>query len=180
MRPHTRTTILLAIVCVIVAGSLPAQQPAVSEWHDWNFLLGEWKGQGGGEPGQGTGGFTFKPDLQQRVLVRTNYSEYPASKDRPAYRHDDLMVIYREKPSSPVQAIYFDNEGHVIHYGVTIDSAAKTAVFLSQPEAGSPRYRLTYTAKGADAVSIKFEVAPPDKPEQFKTFIEARAKRLSK
>ena len=179
MRPHART-ILLVIACAIGWGTLLAQQPAASEWRDWSFLLGEWKGEGGGEPGQGIGGFTFKPDLQQSVLVRTSYSEYPASKDRPAYRHDDLMVIYREKPSSPVQAMYFDNEGHVIHYGVTIDSTAKTAVFLSQPENGAPRYRLTYTAKAPDTVSIKFEVAPPDKPEQFKTFIEARATRISK
>ena len=76
--------------------------------------------------------------------------------------------------------MYFDNEGHVIHYGVTIDSAGKTAVFLSQPENGLPRYRLTYAAKAADSVTIKFEVAPPEKPELFKTFLEARATRVGK
>jgi hypothetical protein len=160
--------------------SLSAQQSAPPDWQTWSFLMGNWIGAGNGQPGQGSGGFTFKPDLQQRVLLRTNYAEYPATKDRPAYRHDDLMVIYHETPASPNEAIYFDSEGHVIQYAVQIDASAKTAIFLSRSEAGSPRYRLTYLSKAPDAVTIKFEVASPDKPDQFQTYIEATAKRPSK
>ncbi len=132
---------------------------------------------GNGQPGQGTGGFSFKTDLQQRLLVRTSYADYPASKERAAYRHDDLMVIYRQAPSVPTRAIYFDNEGHVIHYTVRVDASAKTATFLSDPEAGSPRYRLSYVEKAPDMMTIKFEIAPPNKPDQFQTYIEASARR---
>jgi len=114
------------------------------------------------------------------VLLRTNYAEYPATKERPAYRHDDLMIVYQEPPAASLHAIYFDNEGHVIHYAVHIDPSARTAVFLSELEAGSPRYRLTYATKAPDTVSIKFEVASPEKPEQFRTYIEAAAKRTRK
>src|SRR6266849_9830409 len=28
-------------------------------WDRWQFLMGEWVGEGGGEPGQGTGSFSF-------------------------------------------------------------------------------------------------------------------------
>jgi hypothetical protein len=176
---------LSCLVCFLVltilsAPKLTAQQPEAPDWQDWGFLLGEWTGTGSGQPGQGAGKFTFKPDLQRRVLVRTNYAEYPATKDRPAFRHDDLMIVYRGPASVPAQAIYFDSEGHVIRYMVTVNESAKTATFRSEPQPGGPSYRLTYIGKGPDTVSIKFEVAPPDKPDQFRTYIEASAKRTGK
>lgn len=172
--------LLGASFCLLAGTTLAAQETTPPNWQDWNFLIGEWTGTGNGQPGQGTGGFTFKADLQQHVLVRTNRAEYPATKERPAYKHDDLMVIYHETAASPAQAIYFDSEGHVIHYAVQIDSANKTAIFLSEAEAGMPRYRLSYTGKTPDTVDIKFEVASPNKPGQFQTYIEASAKRTGK
>ncbi len=39
--------------------------------------------------------------------------------------------------------------------------SAATATFLTEPEAEVPSFRLTYTGKGPDVVSMKFEVAPP-------------------
>src|SRR5881397_638086 len=78
------------------------------------FLLGEWKGVG--DQAGATGGFTFAPGVQDRIIVRTNYSNTPASDGRAASRHDDLMVIYVE--GRMLKADYFDNEGHVIRYAV--------------------------------------------------------------
>ena len=175
----SRARLLIPCVCLFAVSALSSQQSSPPDWHAWNFLMGDWTGVGSGQPGQGAGGFTFKLDLQERVLVRSNYAEYPATKDRPAFRHDDFMVVYHETPTTPARAIYFDSEGHVIHYAVQIDGAAKTAIFLSEPQSDSPRYRLTYTGKTSDTVAIKFEVAPPNNPEQFKTYIEATAKRTA-
>ena len=168
---------LFLVLLIFSAPNLTAQQSEAPNWQDWGFLLGEWTGTGGGQPGQGTGKFAFKPDLQRQVLMRTNYAEYPATKERPAFRHDDLMIVYRESPSGPTRAIYFDSEGHVIHYAVKISESAKTATFLSEPVPGTPSYRLTYIGKGPDEVSIRFEMAPPDKPGQFRAYIEASARR---
>jgi hypothetical protein len=167
-------------LCVLTAATLMSQENSRPNWQEWGFLIGEWTGTGSGQPGQGTGGFSFKPDLQQRVLVRTSRAEYPATKERPAYKHEDLMVIYYEAADSSARAVYFDNEGHVIHYAVQLDPANKTATFLSESEAGAPRYRLSYTGKPPDAVNIKFELAAPDKPDQFQTYIDATAKRTGK
>jgi hypothetical protein len=171
--------VCLCVLTILSVLKLTGQQ-SEAPWQDWGFLLGEWTGTGSGQPGQGSGKFRFKPDLQRHVLVRTNYAEYPATKEKPAFRHDDLMIVYREPSSGPTKAIYFDSEGHVIRYMVTVNESAKTAIFLSEPQPGAPSYRLTYTGKGADEVGIKFEIAPPDKPDQFQSYIEASAKRTAK
>ena len=183
---QSRRKLLSRLVCLCVLTVLPvprlaSQQSAAPDWQDLGFLLGEWKGAGTGQPGQVAGKFAFKLDLQRHVLVRTNYAEYPATTERPAFRHDDLMIVYRESSSGPTKAIYFDSEGHVIHYGVKVNTVAETVTFVSEPAAGGvPNYRLTYIGKGPDVVSIKFEIAPPDKPDQFQTYIEASAWRTAK
>jgi hypothetical protein len=36
---------------------------------------------------------------------------------------------------------------------------------------------LTYFVTGGGALTLKFEIAPPGKPDSFSTYIEAKAKR---
>lgn len=111
-------TRLLFTFLLILAAQVLTQQSKESDWDGWRPLLGKWTAKGGGQPGQASaGGFSFEFDLQGRVLVRRNYSEYPATAAKPPFRHDDLMVIYQE-PQKGTRAEYFDNEGHVIHYSV--------------------------------------------------------------
>lgn len=138
-------------------------------------LMGNWVGEGTGAPGAGTGGFSFEPGLQSKVVIRKNFAEYPKTADRPAFRHDDLTVIYQEGPQSPIRADYYDNEGHVIRYTVTAEG--KTIRFLGDVTAGAPRFRLTYTVTGTDTVRIQFDMAPPGKPEAFTPYIDASARR---
>jgi len=170
------------LLLITVAGLLPrtiagSTEGRKSDWAPLEYLLGDWVGEGGGQPGQGTGEFSFHPDLQNRVLVRKNYAAYPPTKDRPGFRHDDLMVIYREPDSALPRALYFDSEGHVIHYSVTASSDQKTIEFVSDALPSSPRYRLTYVKTGSDTLTLRFEIAPPGKPDSFSTYIEAKAKR---
>ena len=143
-------------------------------WDSLRFLEGEWIGEGGGEPGQASsGGYTFLPELDGKILVRRNRSAYPATKDHAAFVHEDLMVVYPGAAGKAPHAIYWDNEGHVIRYEITADG--KSAVFLSEPDPAAPRYRLTYTSTGAGKVSIKFEIAPPGQP--FRTYVEGSARK---
>lgn len=144
-------------------------------WQAWQFLLGEWVGEGSGGPGQGTGGFTFYLDLQNTILVRKNYANYPATKDRPSYSHEDLMVIYHEKDIA--RAIYFDNEMHVIHYSVEFSRGSNTVAFLSDLVASAPRYRLTYAKTGPETIRLTFDIAPADTPDAFSRYIEATARK---
>ena len=154
-------------------------QSKAPKWDGWQFLVGKWEGKGSGAPGEGTGGFTFQFDLQNRVLLRKNYAEYPATKDRPAFRHDDLMVVYQTDDGS-TRADYYDNEGHVIHYDTEISADSSSIMFISGITPGSPRYRLTYSKELNGSLGIRFEVAPPDKPGEFVKYIDATAERAVK
>lgn len=44
-----------------------------SKWDKWNWLMGEWAGEGRGKTGQGTGIFSLKPDLDEKILIRKNH-----------------------------------------------------------------------------------------------------------
>ncbi len=132
-----------------------------------DFLLGDWTGTGGGNPGQGVGSFSFSPDLQGHVLVRRAHSEYPATPQRPATVHDDLMVVYAEQS----KAVYFDNEGHVIHYDISVDASRKVATFVSTDPAPSPLFRLTYRAQNSGELAITFEIAMNGKTDSLKTYL---------
>jgi hypothetical protein len=167
----------LKMLAVFVLASLfltPAAHAADQPWSALSFLIGDWDGSGSGQPGQGAGSFSFTPDLQNQVLVRRSHSEYPAASGRPATIHDDLMVVYA--PASP-QASYFDNEGHVIHYGVTVDPAAHTATFTSDGPAPAPGFRLTYKQTAADQLRVTFEISPTGKAADFKTYLDGTVTR---
>jgi hypothetical protein len=175
---HDRKLLLGTILCGLVASVPSFSQPSLPQanWDEWKFLMGEWVGEGGGGPGQGSGGFTYSLDLQKRILVRNNYAEYPATNDRPAFRHDDLMIAYQE-PGKPTRAEYFDNEGHVIHYTVTFSEDRNSVVFVSDSSAAEPRFRLTYAKEGKDKLTIIFDIAPPGKGDAFRQYIKASAHR---
>lgn len=166
---------LLALFLVATAVVCAQQSSKPVSWDGWGFLVGEWIGQGTGDPGEGSGGFSFYLDLQNRVLMRRNYAKYPATKDRPAFSHDDIIVIYQEEGAT--RGDYFDNEGHVIHYTVSFSKDSSSVTFLSDVVKSAPRYRLTYRKSGEGLVTIAFEIAPPGKPDVFSRYIEASAKK---
>jgi hypothetical protein len=144
------------------------------DWSPLQFLVGDWVGEGSGQPGQSSAGaFTLTPDLDGGVLARRSSADYPAANGRPAVHHSDLMVIYRDSSSKQIQATYWDNEGHVIPY--LVQTASSRAVFTSEGANEGPRYRLTYEATGKDRVTIKFEIAEPGK--DFAVYLEGAARR---
>lgn len=175
MKTTVRAVLLVVVLCAIGNPS-SAQSPAV-DWGPLNFLLGDWVGEGSGQPGQGSGGSSFSLDLQKRVMVRKNWAQYPATKDRPAFLHEDLMITYRDSEKEPFKAIYFDNEGHVVHYVIQVSAGENSIQFLSEASPGSPGYRLTYFKTGPNRMNVKFEIAPPGKPDSFSTYITAEIRR---
>jgi hypothetical protein len=168
----------VAIVLLLCVTSLLAQPSKTDpRWAPLGFLIGEWTGEGSGTPGQGSGGFSFLPDQDGRILIRKNVANYPATKDKPAYSHTDLTIVYHDTGETKLRAIYFDDEGHTIHYAVEPSADGNSVQFLSDTVATQPRYRLTYRKTGDDRVAIQFEIAPPGKGDAFSTYIEATARR---
>ena len=173
MRVLSPVVVLLLLLNLAVG----QESSAKTSLDELRFLIGEWEGVGEGGPGAGKGLFSFAFDLQNRVVVRKNYAEYPSTANRPAVRHDDLMVIYLDRASNRILANYFDSEGQQISYKVTLSSDHTTVTFLSEPSASQPRYRLSYRKLKGGTLSGKFEIAPPGQPDAFKTFLEWSAGR---
>jgi hypothetical protein len=163
MRSVGRLGVLLAALAGVnaFAGPPPELEPLA-------FLIGQWDASGRGEPGTGSGTAVFTRGLQDRVILRTSYAEYPASAGKLGWRHDDLLVLYAV--SGALRADYYDSEGHVIRY-VVQSPAAGQAVFLSEAGGGQPRFRLRYTLQGSGVLAGEFAVAPPDAPEAFKPYL---------
>ncbi len=139
------------------------------------FLLGEWVAAGGGAPGAATGSATFARGLQDRVIVRTSYADYPATATKPAFRHDDLMIIHAAAGGG-ILADYYDSEGHVIRYVVSVPAPGE-ALFLSEASSDAPRFRLTYQRAPDGVLKGKFEIAPPGKPEGFSPYLSWESRR---
>jgi hypothetical protein len=172
--PLLFVALLLSSGLAISQGPLPKN---TTSWSDWSFLLGEWiSADSNGVPGAASKGwFSLTPDLDGKILVRKNHAEYPPSNGRPGIVHDDLMIVYREGDAT--KAFYDDNEGHVIRYSVSVSADKRKIVFASEKAPGTPQYRLTYENLEADVVKLAFEIAPPDKPDQFTRYVEATVKR---
>jgi len=155
--------------CLVAASARPVQAAGLKALE---FLLGDWEAVGT-SPGE-SGAFIFSLAVQEKVIVRTNYAQYPARDAQPATRHDDLMVIFPE--DGALKADYFDSEQHVIRYVVTPHGPTEV-VFVSEPRPSEPRYRLTY-ALGADKqLKGTFEIAPPGAAE-FKPYLTWSARKL--
>lgn len=140
------------------------------------FLIGTWEGSGGGKEAAGSGGFAFRVVNQGHAVLRTNVASYPATADRPAYRHEDTMIAYAD--GGGVRADYCDSEDHVIHY--RLEPIAQGGLrFVSAAAAPGPRYRLTYRPTGEGAIEGTFEVAAPGTPEAFRPYLTWTARRTS-
>ncbi len=175
-------TILVAASLVVVlwsprlaARQAPAQASAPA-WDRFTFVVGEWVGEEGGNPGQGTARFSFAYDLERRILVRKNHNEFPATPGRPAFVHDDLLIVYPE--GKTIRAVYFDNDDHVIHYTLEASGDTKGFVLVSDRTPGAARFRLVYAAAPGGRLTIRFEIAPPDKPDAFARYLEGTARRV--
>jgi len=164
----------------LLIGLSPAQTQKLpsNSWKDFDFLLGDWTWTGGGRPGQATGTSTFLPDMNGTVLLRKVHLDYPATKERAAFSHDDLLYVYHDPQDSSLRAIFFDGEGHVIRYTVTVAASGESLRFLSDAAPSGTRCRMTYTRVTADSVTEKFEIAPPGKPDEFATYVEFLAKKV--
>jgi len=143
-----------------------------------SFLLGTWEaGANTGPHGQGAGIFTFRQSVMDQLIIRDSWAEYPAGAGESGLAHADLMAIYATA-AGPPEAHYYDSEGHVIHYVVTVPHPGR-AVFVSDVAPGAPRFRLTYALGDDGTLAGEFEVAPPGKPKEFAKYLawESRSMR---
>jgi hypothetical protein len=160
----------LILGCSLQLTAQSASSPAPDPWKALSFLEGTWEAKAQGNGGVAASGrYTFQRELGGRILARHSTSDPnckgPASFD---CAHGDLLYVFQEAPGEPLKAIYFDNEGHVIHYNVSTPTPT-SVVFLSEPSQG-PQFRLIYELKHT-VMSGKFQMHMPG-PGEWQSYLE--------
>lgn len=157
---------------VLLAAPLCAQSvpSGRNEWNALSFLEGTWDAKAKGNGGAAAmGAYTFRLELRDHILARHgDLSQCKGPSDFDC-GHGDLLYIYRDSPAQPLKAIYFDNEGHVIHYDVSTSSPS-SAVFLAESSQPGPQFRLTYELKG-QIMFGKFQMRMPGHQE-WQSYLE--------
>src|SRR3974390_1106025 len=136
---------LLCLISIVMA--LPVApsfaQSASDPWKELAFLEGTWEAKtAGNRPVTASGTYTFTMEHRNHILAR--HSTNDAGCKAPAdfnCEHSDLLYVYQDAPKEPLKAIYLDNEGHVIHYNVSVPDAT-TAPFLSDSSEHGPPFPL--------------------------------------
>ncbi len=167
--PFTAMALLMA--CGLFAQAPAKTDPNSDPWAGLRFLLGTWEAKttGGMAQAQTSGAYSFRLELRDHVLAR--HSSGGACKGPEDFdcQHSDLFYIYPVGIGEKLQAIYFDNEGHVIHYGVSTPKPG-TVVFLSDPAQPGPQFRLSYEL-GDGVMTGKFQLRMPGQTE-FASYLE--------
>ena len=184
---------LLAAMALLTACYVSAQSPAqppsqpqvqppapvaakTDPWFGLRFLLGSWSAKtfGGVAQAQVSASYSFRMELRDHVMARHSRSGSCSAPDDFDCLHNDLLYIYPAANGTALEAIYFDNEGHVIHYSVSSPKPG-TAVFLSDPAQPGPQYRLSYTLLDG-VMTGQFEMKMPGQTE-FTSYLEWSGKR---
>jgi len=148
----------------------------VDPWAGLRFLLGSWEAKttGGVAQAQVSAGYSFRLELRDHVMARHSRSGACSAPDDFNCQHSDLLYIYPADNGAALEAIYFDNEGHVIHYAVSTPKPG-TVVFLSDAAQPGPQYRLSYTFLDG-VMSGQFELKLPGQTD-FTSYLEWSGKR---
>lgn len=162
----------------LAAAQSPSPSPPTASSDPWkalSFLEGTWDAKVDGSSGvQTSGRYVFERELGGHVMARHATTDpgckAPASFD---CAHRDLLYVFEERPGAPLKAIFFDSEGHVIHYDVTTPTPTSVE-FLSQASAG-PQFRLTYELKDG-VLWGRFGMRPPGS-DAWQVYLEWRGGR---
>jgi hypothetical protein len=153
----------------VVPGQVVSAKP--DPWVDFRFLVGAWEAKttGGVAQVQVIANYSFRLELHDHILARHTTKGHCNSVDDFDCRHSDLLYIYPADNGQGFLAIYFDNEGHVIHYTVSAPKPG-TVLLISDAAQPGPQYRLTYELLEG-AMTGKFEVKMPGQGD-FSSYLE--------
>ncbi len=164
---------LVLLLCSLPLAAQTAPTPSAGNpdpFKTLSFLEGTWEAKTQGAAGPNVSGrYTFARELGGHILARHGTND-PGCKGPVSFdcEHTDLLYIFQDAPGQPLKAVYFDNEGHVLHYDVSVSGPA-TVTFLSQPAPG-PQFRLVYELKGP-VMSGKFQMHLPGQTE-WRSYLE--------
>ena len=155
---------LFALAVLSLLAGPAAAEPALSAaMQPLSFLVGHWTSLGGKAEGgrTATGVTSIEPAAGGAALLRRDRTDLSGAGGKGGSSFEQVMLIYPE--GGTLHGDYFDGE-HVIHYISATVVPGKSVSFDTADVPGPPRFRLTYTAEGADKLAVKFEMKPPGAP----------------
>lgn len=169
-------TFLLLIFCVplLTVGQHTRKD---SVWLPLKSFIGQWAGEGGGEPGKGLYERTYQFILNKNFIEIKNKSTYAPTDKNPAGEvHEDIGYFSYDKTSKKFKLRQFHIEGFINEFVLdSISADKKTMVFLSAAIENIPkgfRARETYLLKSENEIEEIFELAGPDK--DFKVYSKVK------
>jgi hypothetical protein len=139
-----------------------------SLWLPMKFFIGNWKGQGEGQPGKGEYTRSYQFVLGNNFIEVKNRSVYPPTTRFPnGEAHEDIGYISYDRGIRKFRLRQFHVESFVNEY--TLDSISpdgRTIVFLSENIDNIPkgfRAKETYRLVSDNELEEIFEIAEPNK-----------------
>ena len=139
-----------------------------SVWLPLKPFVGNWKGEGGGEPGKGKYERSYQFILNKRFIEIRNKSTYQPTTQYPDGEvHEDIGYFSYDNARKTFILRQFHTEGFVNQFGLdSISPDKKTFVFITESIENIPagyRAKETYHIISDDEIEETFEIAEPDK-----------------
>jgi hypothetical protein len=173
-----RNVILLTLLTFpITAFAQSSKQDSI--WLPVKFLVGTWKGTGGGEPGIGQYERIYQFIFNKMFIEVKNKSAYPPTEKYPKGEiHEDIGYISYDKIRHSFVLRQFHVEGFVNQYKLdSISADGKRIVFVSEAIENIPigwRAKETYHILDENEFTETFELAPPNKVFEVYTSVTLR------
>lgn len=156
-----------------------AQETQKDVWAPMRSFIGEWRGTGGGEPGEGKYKRTYKFIFGGKFMEIKNKSTYKAQPKNPKGGiHEDVGYISYDKMRKTFVLRQFHKEGFVNQYKLeNISPDGKEMVFVSESIENIPpgwRAKETYRFINDVEFTETFELAAPGK--DFEVYSKATLK----
>ena len=166
---------IVSLLFLLAAPLLAQNSSTADPWKGLRFLEGTWEAKAQGDNGiSANGTYTFQAELNEHVFARHSKKSDCKGPSEFDCDHSDLLYVYQDVPDQSLKAIYFDSEGHVLHYAVSTPDSG-TALFVTNPSQPGPQFRLVYELKGA-VMSGKFQMRMPGQGE-WKSYLEWSGRR---
>lgn len=158
-----------------------AQETEKDAWAQMKALIGEWRGTGGGEPGEGKYERSYKFIFDNKFIEIRNKSTYkPQPKNPKGEIHEDVGYISYDKMRKTFALRQFHKESFVNQYRLeSVSPDGKEIVFVSESIENIPsgwRAKETYRFIGDNEFIETFELAAPGK--DFEVYSKATLKRV--
>jgi len=162
-----KKALLVAVFIMPFAGSAQTTKQD-SIWQPFKFFVGNWQGQGGGEPGIGEYERAYQFVLGKKFIEVRNKSTYPPSDNYPKGEvHENIDFFSYDKGRQSFVLRQFHIEGFVNQYKLeSISADGKRIVFVSEAIENIPagwRAKETYQILNDNQFQETFELAEPNK-----------------